>query len=96
MKKTAGAWISALTLAGALIIPIKGPAQPAFAAPPVPPAQGRREPHPEIRAAIRALENAKRHLQEGAHDFTRHRVRALQLTDQALQECRQALRSDPN
>ena len=53
MKRTAVAWISALTLAAALVVPIKGPAKPASAAPD-PPAQGRREPHPEVRAAMRA------------------------------------------
>jgi hypothetical protein len=93
MKKTAVAWISALTLVGALIVPIKAQPSPAPAAPAVP---QRREPHPEIRGAIRALENAKRHLQEGAHDLSGHRAKALQLTDQAIEECRLAIRSDPN
>ncbi len=30
MKKTAAAWISALALAGAMLIPIEGPAEGAF------------------------------------------------------------------
>ncbi len=52
------------------------------------------EPHPEIRAALRALQNAREHLQRGAHDFGGHRAHALQLTDQAIQECREALQYD--
>ncbi|MGH9470037.1 MAG: hypothetical protein ACRD1N_06825 [Terriglobia bacterium] len=53
-----------------------------------------RERHPEIYAAARALENARQHLQHGAHDFGGHRARALQLTAEALQECRAAIQYD--
>ena len=51
---------------------------------PASPAQGER--HPEIRAAIHALENAKRHLEEAAHDFGGHKVDALRATDEAIHQ----------
>ncbi len=54
----------------------------------------REERHPEMRAAIRHLEQARESLQKAAHDFHGHRARALELTDQALRECREALESD--
>lgn len=65
-------------------------AQPLAAASPAMPA----EPHPEIRAAMDALRQARRHLQHGAHDFGGHRADALRLTDQALAQCRAALAYD--
>lgn len=83
MRKTAVLWIALLALAGAMLLPVKGPAAP-------------REPHPEIRAAMQALQNARMHLQKADRDFQGHRTRAVQLTDQALQECREALRADRN
>ncbi|HLI29607.1 MAG TPA: hypothetical protein VKV79_00735 [Terriglobia bacterium] len=52
------------------------------------------EPHPEIRIALRALMNAREHLAHGAHDFGGHRVRAIQLTDAAIEQCRIALHYD--
>jgi len=44
------------------------------------PAAGR---HPQIHDAIRALRNAKAHLQEAAHDFGGHRVDAIRAIDEA-------------
>ena len=57
---------------------------------------GRRgqERHPELRRALRALENAKSALQQGAHDFQGHRVKALELTEQAIKEVQAGLASD--
>ncbi|HEX4599827.1 MAG TPA: hypothetical protein VH116_00430 [Gemmatimonadales bacterium] len=52
------------------------------------------EPHPEIYAAIRALERAKQHLQRAAHDFGGHRVEAIQAIDGALVQLRLALQYD--
>jgi hypothetical protein len=66
-------------------------AAPAPVAAPVP---QRPERHPEIRAAIRNLEEARGHLQAAAHDFGGHRVKALEHTNKAIEECREALRSD--
>jgi hypothetical protein len=63
--------------------------QPVAAAAPTP-----AEPHPEIREALGALQNARQHLAHGAHDFGGHRANALRLTNQAIQECREAMRYD--
>jgi len=58
------------------------------------PRRENRERHPEIRRAINALENAKTFLKNGAHDFSGHRVEAIKHVDEALRECREALKSD--
>jgi hypothetical protein len=52
------------------------------------------EPHPEIMAAIRALEAAKLHLQRAAHDFGGHRVKAIRAIDAALVQLKLALKYD--
>jgi len=52
------------------------------------------EPHPEITAAIRALEAARLHLQRAAHDFGGHRVKAIRAIDAALVQLRLALKYD--
>jgi len=54
----------------------------------------RGERHPEIRSAIRALERAKRHLEEAAHDFGGHRVEALAAVNKAIEQLRIALQYD--
>jgi hypothetical protein len=59
---------------------------------PVSPAQGGR--HPEIQAAIHALENAKHHLQEAAHDFGGHRVDAMRATDEAIHQLQICMQYD--
>ena len=57
-----------------MFIVILTPAAPAY------------EPHPEIRAALEGLRNAKRHLESAAHDFHGHRVAALKHVDEAIAE----------
>jgi hypothetical protein len=52
------------------------------------------EPHPQIMAAIRALEAAKIHLKSAAHDFGGHRVKAIRAVDAALVQLRLALQYD--
>ncbi len=52
------------------------------------------ERHPELRAALRALENARNDLQKGAHDFGGERVEALKDTNKAIQEVQQAIAKD--
>lgn len=52
------------------------------------------EPHPKIRAAIRALEAAKDDMQHAAHDFGGHRVDALKACDEAIRQLRLALQFD--
>lgn len=52
------------------------------------------EPHPQIMAAIRALEAARLHLQRAAHDFGGHRVKAIRAIDAALMQLKLALQYD--
>ncbi|MGA7379581.1 exported hypothetical protein [Candidatus Sulfotelmatobacter sp. SbA7] len=47
------------------------------------PAAGR---HPQIRAALDALQRAKTHLQEAAHDFGGHRADAIHAIDEAQRQ----------
>jgi hypothetical protein len=54
-------------------------ASPAAAAEPAP-------PHPEIRDALEALRRARKHIEEGAHDFGGHRADALRATDEAIHQ----------
>ena len=56
--------------------------------------RARAERHPEIRHAMRALENAKKFLQKADRDFGGHRTNAVKDVDQALSECKQALAYD--
>jgi hypothetical protein len=56
--------------------------------------QGGREQHPEIRAAMHHLEEAKSALEKAAHDFGGHRAKALEHVNQALAECNEALNFD--
>ncbi|MHB2017924.1 MAG: hypothetical protein ACYCW6_13320 [Candidatus Xenobia bacterium] len=53
------------------------------------------ERHPEIHRAIMHLNEAKKNLQLGAHDFGGHRAAAQNLCDQAIAQCQQALAADP-
>jgi hypothetical protein len=52
------------------------------------------EPHPKIRAAIRALEQAKDEMQHASHDFGGHRADALKECDEAIRQLRLALQYD--
>ena len=62
-----------------------------FALSPASPAQGR---HPQIREAIRALENAKKHLEEAAHDFGGHKAEAIRATDEAIHQLQICMQYD--
>jgi hypothetical protein len=57
-------------------------------------ARQRREPHPEIRKAITALERAKSDMQHASHDFGGHRVAAIAACDRAIEQLRLALQYD--
>jgi hypothetical protein len=57
-------------------------------------ARQRREPHPEIRKAITALERAKSDMQHASHDFGGHRVNAIAACDRAIEQLRLALQYD--
>jgi hypothetical protein len=60
------------------------------------PMRGGQERHPEIRHALRALENAKDHLQNADHDFGGHRVDAINACNQAMEQLKICLRYDRN
>ena len=68
------------------------------ASPSAPPAgrMGRmgREKHPELRAALRALQNAKSRLQKSDRDFDGHRAKAAEHTEEAIREVELAIASD--
>ena len=51
-------------------------------------------PHPEIRAAMHSLVVGERHLQEAARDYGGHRVKAMELIQQAQAELRAGLEWD--
>jgi len=57
-------------------------------------ARERREPHPEIRKAIAALQRAKSDMQHADHDFGGHRVNAIAACDRAIEQLRLALQYD--
>jgi hypothetical protein len=52
------------------------------------------ERHPEIRAAIDALHNAKDHLEHASHDFKGHRVDAISAINEADRQLHLCLEAD--
>jgi hypothetical protein len=52
------------------------------------------ERHPEIRAALDALHNAKEHLERAATDFHGHRVDAIRAIDEADRQLRICMEVD--
>lgn len=54
--------------------------------------RGQRRGFPEIRAAMQALMAARAHLAHAGTNFGGHRAAALAATDNALRECREAIR----
>jgi len=84
---TSSAFASPITVSqGAVVAQRAVPAQTA--------ARERREPHPEIRKAITALERAKSDMQHASHDFGGHRVNAIAACDRAIEQLRLALQYD--
>lgn len=57
---------------------------------------GKHERHPEIMKAIKNLEQAKNDLMHADRDFGGHRTKAVEATERALAECREALKFDKN
>lgn len=53
-----------------------------------------RERHPELKAALTALRNAKTRLEHAAHDYNGHRVKAIEHTNEAIREVEEAIASD--
>jgi len=83
--------IAVATLTAVLTLPLAA-AQPSN--PTRPASRVAQEPHPQIMAAIRALEAARLHLQRAAHDFGGHRVKAIRAIDAALVQLKLALQYD--
>lgn len=92
--------IPALAMSSAFARPVPSAQGVSAPARPVPqqttatPARERREPHPEIRRAITALERAKSDMQHANHDFGGHRVAAIAACDRAIEQLRLALQYD--
>lgn len=56
----------------------------------------RREKHPEMRAALRACENALQRLNKADRDFGGHRSNAVKLIQQAITEIKAGIAYDKN
>lgn len=92
--------LRAMAVGGALVVAAWAPAAVAQnqsapaaggqGAQPGPPHRRGGERHPQIRAAMHALMNAERHLEQAAHDFGGHRAKALELVKQAQEELKAA------
>ena len=52
------------------------------------------ERHPEIHAAIRALQDARAHLFEAKNDFGGHKVEAIRACDEAIKQLKLAIEFD--
>lgn len=52
------------------------------------------ERHPELRRALKNLNQAKANLQRAKHDFAGHREQALDLVQKAIDQTQQALADD--
>jgi hypothetical protein len=95
MKKNLTVLVSTLVLGGIMALtlpPVFAQTPPPTAPPPGVVKKGER--HPRIRMAIRALEAAKREMQEADHDFGGHRVAALEECDKAINQLKEALAFD--
>jgi len=92
MSATLPRVVALAMLAAVLTLSLAATTQPTK---PVRPVTGvAQEPHPQIMAAIRALEAARLHLQRAAHDFGGHRVKAIRAIDVALVQLKLALQYD--
>ena len=88
VKKRLAIWIGLVTLICALAIPAvrsHAAARAANAASPAP------AEHPEYRAAINELREARKHLEKADADGYGHRDEAMRAIDHALGECEEAI-----
>jgi hypothetical protein len=85
-------YLLALSVAAVAAIAVV-PAAPTHAAPVVQ-ATAQKEPHPRIRASLRALKAARAELMAAPHDFGGHRADAVKAIDQAVQQLNLALTYD--
>jgi hypothetical protein len=87
--KTHWLWkASTLTLAAALALVVGASQNLAVAGPAAPAAQ------PHMKASLEALENAKSQLEKGSGDKGGHRVKALQLTKEAIEQVKKGIEFD--
>jgi hypothetical protein len=63
-----------------------GPRAAAAAVTPVAAVSPAMSPHPEIGAALEAMHAARHHLDDAAHDFHGHRMKAIEHLDAAIHE----------
>jgi hypothetical protein len=94
VKHWLSTFLALATLVFALSFPVAVPAAPRTPEPKPAPAAAAAEPHPEIRAALANLREAREHLEHAAHDFHGHRVAAIKAIDEAIEQLQLALRSD--
>jgi hypothetical protein len=80
--------LGALVLLCAFAFPLM---HSAFAKPAAPPAG----PHPEMDAALRNLQEARRHLEKAEPVFAGHREAAIKHVDMAIEEIHAAFRANP-
>ena len=86
--------MAAFLLAFAFPVAAAGPASPVApaavvampAVPAVAAALPQEEDHPRIHEAIEAMRAARRHLENAAHDYHGHRVKAIEHLDRAIHE----------
>jgi hypothetical protein len=77
-----------------MLFPLAQAAEPG-SAPMEQPMMGKKgERHPEMHRALHALQNAKRDLEHAAHDYGGHRAKAVELTNQAINEIKEGLEYD--
>jgi hypothetical protein len=87
--------LAAASMIAVVAVNRTSPASPVAAPGASAPSAAAAEPHPKIRAAIRALQAAKADLQAAAHDFKGHRVDAIKAIDAAIVQLNLALQADP-
>lgn len=90
-------WISSslalVALVFVLSFPVAVPAAPRTPRPKAA-AAAAAEPHPEIRAAMANLREAREHLNHANHDFGGHRVAAIKAVDEAIHQLQLAMEHD--
>ncbi|MGH9718467.1 MAG: hypothetical protein ACRD4R_17290 [Candidatus Acidiferrales bacterium] len=93
-------WLSSSLALAVLVLglsfPVAVPAEPRTPQPNAATAaqEHGRDMHPEIRAALANLREAREHLNHGAHHFGGHRVAALKSVDEAIREAQICLKYD--
>ncbi|MGH9738540.1 MAG: hypothetical protein ACRD4X_08110 [Candidatus Acidiferrales bacterium] len=92
MKHWLSSSLALVALVFALSFPVAVPAAPRTPQPKA--AAAAAEPHPEIRAAMANLREAREHLNHASHDFGGHRVAAIKAVDEAIHQLQLAMQYD--